>query len=191
MMVKVCGITNLDDALAAADGGATALDFNFYSGSPRYITPESAAAIIERLPAGVWNVGVFVNESRVVEIARIAGLDVVQLHGDEPPSAIPTSVRAWKAFRVTESFAISALEAYPTEAVLLDGPAPGTGQGFDWTLAASSGQKIILAGGLDDCNVKSAIEAVRPWGVDACSRLEISPGRKDHAKLSRFLKAAL
>jgi phosphoribosylanthranilate isomerase len=191
MMVKICGITNLDDALAAADGGATALGFNFYSGSPRYITPESAAAIIERLPAGVWNVGVFVNESRVLEIARIARLDVVQLHGDEPPSAIPTSVRAWKAFRVTESFAISALEAYPTEAVLLDGPAPGTGQGFDWTLAASSGQKIILAGGLDDRNVKSAIEAVRPWGVDACSRLEISPGRKDHAKLSRFLKAAL
>ena len=191
MIVKICGITNLEDALAAADGGATALGFNFYSGSPRYISPERAAAIIERLPAGVWNVGVFVNEPGVLEIARVAGLDVVQLHGDEPPSAIPTSIRAWKAFRVTESFELSAIAAYHTEAVLLDGPSPGTAQKFDWARAAGSEQKIILAGGLDDSNVKRAIEAVRPWGVDACSKLEVSPGRKDHVKLSRFLKAAL
>jgi phosphoribosylanthranilate isomerase len=127
---------------------------------------------------------VFVNEPGVLETARIAGLDVVQLHGDEPPSAIPASIRAWKAFRVTESFSMSALDAYPTEAVLLDGPAPGTGQSFDWALAAGSGS-------LDDTNVKRAIEAARPWGVDACSKLEVSPGRKDHAKLARFLKAAL
>ena len=191
MIVKICGITNLDDALAATDGGATALGFNFYPESPRYIAPERAAAIIERLPAGIWNVGVFVNESRLLEIARIAGLDIVQLHGDEPPTAIPVSIRAWKAFRVTGSFEISAIEDYRTEAVLLDGPAPGTGQGFDWALAAGSGRKIILAGGLDENNVKRAIEAVRPWGVDACSKLEVSPGRKDHVKLSRFLKAAL
>jgi phosphoribosylanthranilate isomerase len=191
MIVKICGITNLEDALAAADGGATALGFNFYPGSPRYIAPERAAAIIERLPATVWNVGVFVNEPGVLEIARITGLDVIQLHGDEPPSAIPSSIRAWKAFRVTDSFLISDLDAYPTEAVLLDGPDPGTGQGFDWTRVAGYQKKVILAGGLDDTNVKRAIEAVRPWGVDACSKLELSPGRKDHAKLLRFLKAAL
>jgi phosphoribosylanthranilate isomerase len=86
---------------------------------------------------------------------------------------------------------MSALDAYPTEAVLLDGPAPGRGQSFDWALAAGSGKRVILAGGLDDTNVKRAIEAARPWGVDACSKLEVSPGRKDHAKLARFLKAAL
>jgi phosphoribosylanthranilate isomerase len=132
-----------------------------------------------------------VNDPGVLEIARITGLDVVQLHGEEPPSAIPSSIRAWKAFRVTESFEMSALEAYCTEAVLLDGPAPGTGQSFDWARASGSGRNIIVAGGLDDGNVKRAIEAVRPWGVDACSKLELSPGRKDHVKLSRFLKAAL
>jgi phosphoribosylanthranilate isomerase len=194
MIVKICGITNPGDAEAAMEGGATALGFNFYARSPRYIPPQSAAKIASA--AGVRRVGVFVNEERgrVEEIARIVSLDVAQLHGDEIPADYPASVAVWKAVRVTEAFDSSQYDDWPAEALLLDGPAAelygGAGRGFDWRLAGVSSRRIILAGGLDASNVAEAIALVRPWGVDACSRIESAPGKKDHKKMTEFLQAA-
>jgi phosphoribosylanthranilate isomerase len=197
MMVKMCGITNREDALAALEGGAGALGFNFYPASPRFVTPKTARSVIESLPAGVLKVGVFVNRGPE-EVARIAhelALDVAQLHGDEDASQFPEGVRVWKAVRVDEAFQSSALDELPAEAILLDSGATGlyggSGQTFDWGLAAGSGKRLILAGGLDADNVRRAIAQARPWGVDACSRIEAAPGRKDHARMAAFLKAAL
>lgn len=194
MMVKICGITNRDDALAAIEGGASALGFNFYPRSPRYISPERAVELIAELPPGVWKAGVFVNEprERVAEVASEAGLDVVQLHGT---SEAPEGLRVWRAFSVDASFRPEQLRDLDAEACLLDGPFDGswggTGKTFDWKRAAGIARKIILAGGLDADNVRVAIETARPWGVDACSRLERAPGMKDHARMLRFLQAAL
>lgn len=194
MMVKICGITNREDALAAADGGATALGFNFYRLSPRYVEPETVADIVGALPATIWKVGVFVDEPphRVADLVSRLALDVVQLHGNE--TEFPTDIRVWKAARVTESFDISDLERCPAEAVLLDAAANGTyggsGQTFDWHLARKCSKKVIVAGGLDDSNVQQAIRQARPWGVDACSCIESAPGKKDHRRLAAFLNAA-
>ena len=196
MIVKVCGITNRVDALLAVEAGASALGFNFYPRSPRYLEPEQAARIVESVPVTVWKVGVFVNESpaRVVEITRLAGLDIAQLHGDETPEAIPDGVRCWKAMSVGAAFSLDVLDAFPVEAFLLDAPANGqyggTGRSFDWSLARGSRHKIVLAGGLDASNVRAAIEAAQPWGVDACSRLESAPGRKDPVRVRAFVRAA-
>ena len=198
MMVKICGITNREDALAAIDGGATALGFNFYPASPRYIAPDEAAAIAAGLPAGVWKVGVFVDESpeTVLRTAGQVGLDIAQLHGSESPQQYPRGMRVWKAIRmVGQDFSLPT--AGPAEAVLVDGPA--SGRIFDWTRLRRPGRPpqaeglphVILAGGLDAGNVREAIEQVHPWGVDACSQLESSPGRKDRFKMAAFLKAAL
>lgn len=191
MMVKICGITNLEDALAAIEGGAGALGFNFWPRSPRYIAPEAARALIAALPAGVCKAGVFVNEGpeAVMAVARNTGLDVAQLHGQETASDFPQGLRVWKAIRIGSHFDWAALDQYPAEALLLDGPANGVA--FDWTLAAGIERRVIIAGGLDAENVGKAIEQARPWGVDACSRLESAPGKKDHGKLAQFLKAAL
>jgi phosphoribosylanthranilate isomerase len=191
MMVKICGITNRQDALAAIDGGAAALGFNFYPASPRYIGLEEAAHLVAGLPAEIWKVGVFVDESpeEVLRTAGLAGLDIAQLHGSESPAHYPAGIRVWKAFRLTgPDFSLP--DVGPAEAVLLDGRA--SGQVFDWAKAVGQKiEKLILAGGLDAGNVRQAIAQVHPWGVDACSRLEISPGRKDHFKMAAFLKAAL
>ena len=190
MMVKICGITNQSDATAAIAAGASALGFNFYPRSPRFLAPEAAAAI--RTGGGTLRVGIFVDEDprRLLEIARLARLDVVQLHGAElPPIAYP-GVRVWKALRVGDTWDANEAAAYEAEAILLDGPAPGSGRPFDWRRTPALPQKIILAGGLDAGNVAAAIAAVRPWGVDACSRLESAPGVKDHDKMRRFLAAA-
>jgi phosphoribosylanthranilate isomerase len=194
MMVKICGITNREDALAAIDGGAAALGFNFYPASPRYIEPDDAADIAAGLPAGVWRVGVFVDESpeAVLRTAVQAGLDIAQLHGSESPERYPRDIRVWKAIRV---FSKAGDTACPTivsegvEAVLLDGPA--SGQVFDWARVPRGVEKLILAGGLHAGNVRAAIGQVHPWGVDACSQIESSPGRKDRVKMAAFLKAAL
>jgi phosphoribosylanthranilate isomerase len=196
MIVKVCGITNRDDASAAIAGGASALGFNFYPRSPRYIDPNRAAEIASAVPVHIWKVGVFVNEPphRISEIARQAGLDIAQLHGDEPGSAYPAGIRIWKAARVDANFRVIDLEANLAEAILLDAPSEqaygGTGRTFDWTRAVSSTLRIILAGGLDAGNVREAIAAAKPWGVDVCSRIESQPGRKDHTKMAQFLKEA-
>jgi phosphoribosylanthranilate isomerase len=195
MMVKICGITNRADALAAADAGASALGFNFYPGSPRYVRPEVAQAILADLDRNVMKVGVFVNEpaTHIVALAERLALDVVQLHGEA--AEFPAGLRVWRAVRVTPGFSIAGLDAIPAEACLLDTPAAdlygGTGRTFDWSVTRGAGVRVILAGGLDESNVREAIEAAHPWGVDACSRLESAPGRKDHGKMARFLKAAL
>ena len=189
MILKICGITNAEDGAAAVAGGANAIGFNFYPRSPRYITPERAAGIAT--PAGVRRVGVFVDEdrTRVEEIARIAVLDVVQLHGREEPQDYPEGIAVWKAARVVAGFDPGPLRDCPAEAVLLDGPASGVT--FEWRMAAGFSQRVILAGGLDSSNVAAAVAIARPWGVDACSRIESRPGKKDHTKMTEFLAAAI
>jgi phosphoribosylanthranilate isomerase len=194
MILKICGITNQDDADAAVAGGANAIGFNFYPRSPRYVTPERAAQIATA--PGVRRVGVFVNEprERVEQIGRAAALDVAQLHGDEAPADYPTGVAVWKAARVEPGFDFGRFADFPAEALVLDGPAGelygGTGQAFDWKLVGVSAWRIVLAGGLDASNVAQAVALVRPWGVDACSRIESAPGKKDHKKMNEFLQAA-
>lgn len=188
MIVKICGITNREDAKAAVAAGASALGFNFFAGSPRCVTPEHAAAIGDGLP--VLKVGVFVDESDMAGIAARAGLDVLQLHGSETAAQAPPGFRVWKAFRITPSWDPAVLSGYHVEAFLLDGPAPGTGEAFDWTRAVGI-RNVILAGGLGPDNVGEAVRRLRPWGVDACSRLESAPGVKDHGKMRRFVQAAL
>jgi phosphoribosylanthranilate isomerase len=191
MFVKICGLTNLEDTLAAAEQGAAAAGFNFYPKSPRYIEPEALAEWIGQVPASMWKVGVFVNEpvARVMEISRTLGLDIAQLHGDETAADVPAGMRVWKAARMVNGFDIARLNGFETEALLLDGPANGIA--FDWSLAAHASRKIVLAGGLDAENVREAIERVRPWGVDVCSRIESAPGKKDHARMRRFIETVL
>jgi len=197
MMVKICGMTNFDDALAAVEDGATALGFNFWPKSLRYLSPENAAEITAKLPPDVWKVGVFVNEppEQIERIAKAVGLDIVQLHGDEIAAESPAIDRVWKAYRVGRDFTSELLNNFPAEAFLLDGPAAslygGAGKPFDWSVAAGIQKKIIIAGGLDGENVREAIVQAEPWGVDACSRLESSPGRKDRERMKAFIKAAL
>jgi len=188
MILKICGITNQEDAEAALAAGANAIGFNFYRRSPRHIPPERAAAI--STAPGVRRVGVFVNESpaRVEAVARMAALDVAQLHGDERPEDFPISLAVWKALRIGGGALPAGLEDLPAEALLLDGLA--SGRTFDWRLAAAAKVRVILAGGLDASNVAEAVAVAHPWGVDACSRIESAPGRKDHKKMSEFLQAA-
>jgi phosphoribosylanthranilate isomerase len=188
MMIKICGITNREDALAAVEAGATALGFNFYKKSPRYIEPDKAAGIGFDLP--VWKVGVFVDTPDAPELAAQAGMDIIQLHGNEQPEQVPEGLRVWKAFRVTSEWDSSVMSPYNVEAFLLDGPGPGSGEAFDWTQACGL-RRIILAGGLGPENIAEAIRRVRPWGVDACSRLERAPGLKDFEKMRRFVRAAM
>ena len=192
MMVKICGITNCEDALAAVEAGASALGFNFYRDSPRYISPIGASMIAAKIPSTVWKVGIFVNETpeTIARIALDAGLDVAQLYGTSEARGI----RVWRAIRANESL-LSHVNIETAEAVLVDTPSDdlhgGTGATFDWSRAKGLPKHIIIAGGLDASNVRRAIEQAQPWGVDACSRLEKSPGLKDHDKLRQFVKAAL
>jgi phosphoribosylanthranilate isomerase len=180
MMIKICGIARREDAIAAVEAGASALGFIFYSKSPRYVTPETAARLGDGLDA--WKVGVFVDESpaAIEAIMRAAKLDIAQVYG----SAIPQNTRVWQAFRSVEARASASGQ---TEAILLDGPANGIS--FDWKLARGQNQKIIIAGGLDASNVAEAIRVAQPWGVDASSRLESAPGIKDREKMRAFIKA--
>ena len=189
MFVKICGITSEADAEAAASAGASAIGFVFAAGSPRRVTPEQAAAIPT---TGVLRAGVFVDEApaRVLEIARLCRLDIVQLHGAEPADSLPRGVRVWKAFRVANGFRSEMMDNYDVDAVLLDGAKPGSGETFDWSRIAGVEKRIVLAGGLDATNVAEAIRVVRPWGVDASTKLERAPGVKDHDKVRRFVAAA-
>jgi phosphoribosylanthranilate isomerase len=182
MMVKICGITRRDDAEAAVEAGASALGFVFVASSPRYVTPERAAELGHGLP--ILKVGVFENESAasLKDLMHVARLDVAQIYG----GSAPEGARVWKALRLRGSF--DPALAQGVEAVLLDGPSNGIS--FDWSLVATSGANVIVAGGLDASNVAAAIRTVKPWGVDASSRLESSPGIKDHDKVHRFVEAA-
>jgi phosphoribosylanthranilate isomerase len=200
-IIKVCGITSVADALVTVQSGATAVGFNFFPGSPRYVSVSAAAGIAAVVPAHVLRVGIFVNEmaEQIRTIARAVRLDVVQLHGDESPEdcIALADLRVWKAFRIGNSFSLSALEPYACEAFLLDGDSAaglfgGGGRTFPWPIAREAKRwgRIIVAGGLDASNVADAIREVQPWGVDASSKLEARPGVKDPGKVQQYLDAA-
>ena len=200
-IIKVCGITRVEDALYAAREGATAIGINFYPGSPRYVDFGRGAILSSVVPRTVLKVGVFVDEmaDRIIEIARAVGLDVVQLHGSETPydCELLAPLRVWKALRVGEGWTPEVLRDYPCEAFLLDtaagnGALGGTGHTFPWGVARRAAQygKIIIAGGLDASNVEEAIRIAAPWGVDASSHLERSPGVKDPEKVKAYLQNA-
>ena len=200
MRVKICGITNLDDALAACEAGADALGFVFAEEAKkrnRYIAPEDALAIIEQLPPFVTTVGVCVN-AELGALARILTVvDLVQFHGEERPEDIPMNHIAIKAFRVREGFVAGDMAAYRTRAWLLDAYTPGqrggTGHTFDWTLAQEAvalGRPVILAGGLTPENIAEAVRTVRPYGVDVSGGVEAGPGKKDHEQVRRFIRNA-
>ena len=202
MFIKVCGITNLEDALAAVEAGADALGFNFYRRSPRYIAPDVARRITEQLPSTVMKVGVFVNESEPDEVARIAdsaGLTAVQLHGDESPEYCSQLRDRFtiKAVRARDDFEPQVVREYETDAILLDAYATdargGTGLLVDWEMARRVRElvpQLFLAGGLSPENVAEAIAAIDPYAVDACSSLETVPGKKDMKRLHAFIAAA-
>ena len=200
-IVKVCGITNAGDARFAAEQGATALGFIFFPGSPRCVTPQKAAMIAAVLPETVLRVGVFVDEepAQIRKVAALVGLDVVQLHGNEPPAVCEelSDFRVWKAFRVAPGFNVDSLKVYPCEAYFLDaasnGAYGGTGRTFPWPIAVEAKRhgRVILAGGLDRDNVGEAVRQVAPHGVDASSKLERKPGLKDPDKVKAYLEAAL
>lgn len=197
--VKICGITSLDDALQAVHCGADALGFVFFSKSPRCLEPERARSIIDELPPFVTCVGLFVNEQRerIVQVAEHCGLDALQLHGDESPQdCCGLNRRVIKALRVRDRQSLSAHGEFAVSALLLDAYVPGayggTGQAFDWSLAAELARQrsLILAGGLTPENVAEAVATVRPYAVDVSSGVESSPGCKDHQKVADFIRNA-
>lgn len=198
--IKICGITNLDDALAAVAAGADALGFNFYKPSPRYITPKHAREIVERLPESLLAVGVFVNEDSpgtVRSIAKEAGIQALQLHGDESPAysrELAANHYVIKTFAVADGFDVEVPKEYEVEAIMLDTKhnslRGGTGRVFDWSVAqqlAPTIPKLFLAGGLSPENIEKAVETVRPFAVDACSALEDRPGKKNHDRMRVFV----
>ena len=202
VFVKICGITNLEDALVAIESGADALGFNFYERSPRYINPVDARRVVEQLPDSVMSVGVFVNEGEPEYVERIAeevGLKAVQLHGDESPQYCRALKDRFviKALRVSVDFELQSVMEYETDAILLDAFAGnargGTGRVVDWRVARKVSElvpKLFLAGGLSPENISEAVALVKPFAVDACSSLESAPGRKDAERVRAFISAA-
>jgi phosphoribosylanthranilate isomerase len=198
--VKICGITNLSDAQAAVAAGADALGFIFYEKSPRFVSLKTAAEISRQLPSSVMRVGVFVNtpEDFVLRAIGECGLTLLQFHGDEPPEfCAQFGLMNMKAFRIRDAESLKPIPDYKTDAYLLDAFSPatpgGTGEKFNWDLAVEArkfGKPIFLAGGLTPENVAEAVKKVQPFGVDVSSGVESSPGKKDHRKVSAFIKAA-
>ena len=209
-LVKICGVTSLDDARAALDAGADMLGFNFYRQSPRFIEPIAVRKILESLRSErrdepVTAVGVFVNEpspDAVMEFVAAAGLDAVQLHGDESVEfcqrlrKLLSGKSLIKVLRVIGRFTPTETEAYDADAIMLDSfhgeMRGGTGHVFDWAIARSvrdSVPRLFLAGGLSPENVARAIAQVQPYAVDACSSLESSPGQKDVERMKAFVQA--
>jgi phosphoribosylanthranilate isomerase len=197
VFVKICGVTNVDDALLAAGLGAGAVGLNFHNASPRRITTAVARDIVRRLPPEILAVGIFRNEPRewMVETANTLGLRAVQLHGAETPEdtrwvseRVPAVIRAFSA---ADPALIGGAD-YGPHRLMIDSPAPGSGQVFDWSNVehVAAGREFILAGGLTPENVSDAIQVVRPWGVDVASGVESSPGHKDPAKVRRFIANA-
>ena len=194
MIVKVCGLTNAMDSLTALDAGADALGFNFWPGSSRFVRD---TAFFKDLPDDFWRVGLFVNEdpARVRELMAEHQLDVAQLHKMDSIAGL----RIWKAIAVDipltqERIDREHIDREHVEAIVLDTPAGalegGTGKVFNWQYAKGLKGKIVLAGGLDETNVGQAIQQLKPWAVDACSRLELEPGKKDRQKMRAFIEAA-
>lgn len=209
--VKICGIANVQDGLQAVAAGADAIGLNFFTGSRRYVAPQAALEIVLSLPPGSKKVGVFVNTAadEIHKVAGLVGLDVIQLHGDEPPELI-AELGDWpivRAFRLDargwepccQYIAQCQKHGALPSALLVDGfqtgEYGGTGTSPDWTIVAkyhelSIGLPLVLAGGLRHENVAAAIAGVKPYGVDTASGVESSPGRKDAAKVAAFVAAA-
>ena len=198
--VKICGVTNVADALAAAEAGADMIGLNFYGGSPRHITLPQAIEIHRALPPFVLRVGVFVNpdEDLVLRALGDCGLSLLQFHGDEPSEfCTQFGAMSLKAFRIQNAESLTALEKYQTDAFLLDAHSKsglgGTGETFNWDLAVEAqkfGKPIFLAGGLTPENVADAVRQVQPFAVDVSSGVESAPGKKDVAKVRAFIAAA-
>ncbi len=199
--VKICGITNFEDAKNAVNTGCDALGFIFYRKSPRYITPKKAAEIIKRLPRDITKVGVFVNarEKNIKNVAKLCKLDMLQFHGNETAQFCSRFKRhrIIKVFRVKDSLDCKNILKYNTFAYMFDTFSKvklgGTGESFDWKLARYAGclkRPVFLSGGLSQKNVNGAIKAAHPGWVDACSLLESQPGKKDPEKVMKFIKAA-
>ncbi len=198
VLVKICGMTRFEDALAAARLGADWVGFNFWPRSRRYIAPEAAAAIVAALPPAVTPVGVFVDPT-AAELSRaiqVSGVRIVQLHGDEPPALCATvPVPVVKGIRVRDAHSLAALAAYEVSAFLLDSATPGyggSGTAFDWVLASeiAADVPLWLAGGLTPGNVSEAVRRVRPRGVDVASGVESAPGVKDWKLIEAFIRNA-
>jgi phosphoribosylanthranilate isomerase len=195
--VKICGITNYQDAVAAMDMGADLLGFNFYPKSPRFLTPEKAAAIINKLPGFIDTAGVFVDApiEHIQETNNLCQLDWIQLHGDETPQFcrlfLSHNVKTMKAIRVKDQTDIKKAESFFTDAVLLDAFDPkkygGTGLTFDWNIIGHIGKRVFLAGGINPDNAARAVE-LGVYGIDVCSGIEAEPGKKDHKKMERLFK---
>jgi phosphoribosylanthranilate isomerase len=196
--VKICGITNYDDAIAAVDMGADLLGFNFYPKSPRYLPVDKAVQIMNRLPAFVDIAGVFVNASfdQIRDIMVECPLNWVQLHGDESPefcrSFLSINVRTMKALRVKDESDIERAEEYFTDAILLDAFDParygGTGLTFDWNIVGHIGKRVFLAGGINPDNAAEAV-GLGVYGIDVCSGIEAEPGKKDHEKMKKLFES--
>jgi|ERR1039458_6350182 phosphoribosylanthranilate isomerase len=197
--VKICGITNLADALAAIAAGADALGLNFYEKSPRHVSVKTAAEISKQIPPFIMRAGVFVNadEDLVTRAIGECGLSLLQFHGDEPPEfCAQFGLMSMKAFRIRDEKSLEELPKFQTDAYLLDAYSSdargGTGEKFNWDLAIEAqkfGKPVFLAGGLTPENVADAVRTVRPFGVDVSSGVESSPGKKEHAKIRAFIAA--
>ncbi|MCX5635949.1 MAG: phosphoribosylanthranilate isomerase [Planctomycetota bacterium] len=193
--VKICGITNYEDAQAAVEMGADLLGFNFYPKSPRYIKPKDAVKIINKLPAIADIAGVFVNSSfeEIKITINNCQLNWIQLHGDESPEFckefLSVDVKTMKAIRVKKQDDIKGAEKYFTDAILLDAFDPkkygGTGLTFDWNIVGHIGKRIFLAGGINPENVVKAVQ-FGVYGIDVCSGIESEPGKKDHKKMKKL-----
>jgi phosphoribosylanthranilate isomerase len=195
--IKICGITNHQDAQAAANLGVDALGFVFYKASPRYVKPEIARDIIRALPPFITTVGVFVDEEPEViqQIMHDCGLQLVQLHGHESPGFCGRFAgRVIKAIRIKDRLSLIDIDRYPVEALLLDTHREhkfgGTGEVFNWELAQEAKKygRIILAGGLNPENVQQAVNAVHPYGIDVSSGVEQEPGQKELKKLQDLVE---
>lgn len=196
MFVKICGITNEDDALFAVAMGADAVGFIF-APSPRQVAAQVVYDITRRLPPEILTVGVFRDEApgRVIETVHRAGLKAAQLHGHETPAMVAEiSQQIRYVIKAVAAGSPDARRAadFGTDMVLVDAPNPGAGRVFDWSLMddVADGPRIILAGGLDPDNVGEAVRLVKPWGVDVASGVERSPGRKDALKVKAFIERA-
>jgi len=201
-LVKICGITNLEDALLSVKFGADMLGFNFYDKSPRYVTAETAKQIIDQLPQNIFKVGVFVNETaeRIAEVDELLGLNGIQLHGEESPEFVTklktmTASEVIKALRVSPDFRPEDIQKYDADAILLDAYSEkgrgGTGETFSWDIASELGKTVptlYLAGGLSPDNIADALLRVKPFAVDVCSGVESQAGLKDKVKLINFIE---